>query len=309
MRKIWQYLRQHVQEDFELIEYTSIASFLAVCIFLNYTFDFEDSFLDLQTGFTKFRYYLLTHAVAYLIPVFIIYFLSRKNLKLSADFWLRSSLLLTLISLDRSNLLLETWVYEFFHHQVAFLSYKILNNLSGLIYLILPLFLFYLVHDLREQNFYGLSKNVPNLKPYFVLLLIMLPIIVAASFLPGFQKQYPMYESTQAHLYLHIPEWVTVTMYEAAYALNFISIEFFYRGFLVIGMATVLGRSAILPMASLYCFLHFGKPMPEAISSIFGSYVLGVIALQTRSIWGGILVHIGLAWTMELIAWLQALRN
>lgn len=309
MRKIWQYLRQHVQEDFELIEYTSIASFLAVCIFLNYTFDIEDSFLDLQTGFTKFGYYLFTHAVAYLIPVFIIHFLSRKNLKLSADFWLRASLLVTLISLDRSNLLLENWIYEFFHHQVSFLAFKILNNLSGLIYLILPLFLFYLVRDRREQNFYGLSKNVPDLKPYFVLLLIMLPIIVAASFLPGFQKQYPMYESTQAHLYLHIPEWVTVAIYEAAYALNFISIEFFYRGFLVIGMASVLGRSALLPMASLYCFLHFGKPMPEAVSSIFGGYILGVIALQTRSIWGGILVHVGIAWMMELIAWLQDMTH
>jgi hypothetical protein len=309
MKKIWQYLREHVQEDFRLAEYTSIAVFLSICITLNYTFDFEDSFLDVQIGFTKFWYYLLTHAVAYLIPVFIIHFLSRKNLKLSVDFWLRSSLLVTLISLDRSNLLLETWVYEFFHYQVSFLTFKILNNLSGLIYLILPLFLFYLVRDRREQNFYGLSKNVPDLKPYLVLLLIMLPIILTASFLPGFQKQYPMYASTQAHLFLQVPEWVTVVMYETAYALNFVGIEFFYRGFLVIGMATVLGRSAILPMASLYCFLHFGKPLPEAVSSIFGGYILGVIALQTRSIWGGILVHVGIAWMMEAIAYLQKLFN
>jgi hypothetical protein len=45
--------------------------------------------------------------------------------------------------------------------------------------------------------------------------------------------------------------------------------------------------------------------MPEAVSSIFGGYILGVIALQTRSIWGGILVHVGIAWMMEAIAWLQ----
>ncbi len=309
MKKIWQYLREHVQEDFRLAEYTSIAIFLAICIALNYTFDFEDSFLDLQTGFSKFLYYLLTHAVAYLIPVLLIRFLSGKSLKLTSEFWLRSSLLLTLISFDRSNFLLEQWVYDFFHHQASFLAYKVLNNLSGLIYIILPLFLFYMLRDKHEHNFYGLSKNVPDVKPYFILLLIMLPILVAASFLPGFQKQYPMYASTLAHTYLHVPEWVTVTMYETAYALNFVSIEFFYRGFLVIGMATVLGRSAILPMASLYCFLHFGKPMPEAISSIFGGYILGVIALQTRSIWGGILVHVGIAWMMEAIAYLQKLFN
>lgn len=305
MKKIGRYLYQHVQEDFDWVGYTAVAVFLALCIFLNYTFDFEDSFLDRQTGFTRFWYYLLTHAVAYLVPVFFMRLGPRKDLKLTMEFWLRSSLLLTLISLDRSNLLLDSWTYRFFHHQVSFFAYKVLNNVSGLIYLVLPLFLFYTLRDKQKQNFYGLTRNVPDLKPYLLLLLIMLPIIVAASFLPGFQKQYPMYESTQAHHYLHIPEWVTVAVYEIAYALNFISIEFFYRGFLVIGMSAVLGRSALIPMASLYCFLHFGKPMPEAVSSIFGGYLLGVIALQTRSIWGGILVHVGIAWMMEFIAGLQ----
>jgi len=51
--------------------------------------------------------------------------------------------------------------------------------------------------------------------------------------------------------------------------------------------------------------LHFGKPIGEAISSIFGGYVLGVIALNTKSIVGGSIVHIGVAWLMELFAYLQ----
>ncbi len=76
---------------------------------------------------------------------------------------------------------------------------------------------------------------------------------------------------------------------------------------MVIGMANVLGRGAVMAMASVYCLLHFGKPAGEAISSIFGGYILGVVAYETRSIWGGIIVHMGIAWLMETVAYLRTL--
>ena len=58
-------------------------------------------------------------------------------------------------------------------------------------------------------------------------------------------------------------------------------------------------------MVVCYASLHFGKPLGETIGSIFGGYILGVLALQTRSIWGGIIVHVGVAWLMDLAALLQ----
>jgi membrane protease YdiL (CAAX protease family) len=82
-------------------------------------------------------------------------------------------------------------------------------------------------------------------------------------------------------------------------------VELAFRGFLVIGMARWLGTRAVLPMAVMYCVLHFGKPMGEAIASFFGGYILGVLALRSRSIWGGVVVHLGLAWMMEFAAYLQ----
>jgi hypothetical protein len=51
--------------------------------------------------------------------------------------------------------------------------------------------------------------------------------------------------------------------------------------------------------------LHFGKPMGEAVSSIFGGFILGVIALYSRSILGGVIIHLGVAWLMEFTAWCQ----
>jgi hypothetical protein len=53
-------------------------------------------------------------------------------------------------------------------------------------------------------------------------------------------------------------------------------------------------------MATFYCSIHFGKPLFECISSYFGGLILGVIAYKTQSIMGGLAVHLGIAWLMEI---------
>ncbi len=308
MKKIWQYIRQHIQEDFHPLYYGFVAIFLTVCIWYNYKVDFEDSFLDQQEGFIKFLYFFLTHLAAYLVPVFSYAFFCRKRAFLrSPEFWIKSCVALALLSFDRCVFFIDAFVETFFHPQVQHWAFKISNNLLGIFTMIIPLFILYGIYDRKQKHAYGLAPKQFDVRPYFIMLGIMLPIIITASFLPGFLNQYPMYDSTLAHLYMNMPEWVTVAGYELAYGLNFISIEFFFRGFLVIAMAGTLGRSAVLAMASVYCFLHFGKPMGEAISSIFGGYLLGIIAYETRAVWGGVIVHVGIAWMMEVVAFFQKL--
>jgi hypothetical protein len=62
----------------------------------------------------------------------------------------------------------------------------------------------------------------------------------------------------------------------------------------------VAGKDAILPMACFYCTIHFGKPLGECISSYFGGIILGIVVYNTRSVIGGLMVHLGIAWLMEL---------
>ncbi|HPH46725.1 MAG TPA: CPBP family intramembrane metalloprotease, partial [Chryseolinea sp.] len=162
----------------------------------------------------------------------------------------------------------------------------------------LPLLVYYFLNDRNEKHVYGLNAKQFDTKPYFIMLLIMMPLIIGASFHVSFQNQYPMYKSSSAHVFLNVPEWVTMLCYEFAYGFDFISVEFLFRGFMVIGMMNILGRKAVMAMAVTYCFLHLGKPVGEAMSSIFGGYILGVIAYETKSVWGGIIVHVGIAWMM-----------
>lgn len=309
MRKIWEYLINHIRLDFNAERYSLTFIFLGISIYLNFTFDIEDSFLDTQPHLLRVVFYFLSHAVAYYVPAGLYAWFQKENPFRSFDFWKRSVLALFLLSLDRSLPLFDDFLNMISSPGTEFWLYKITKNIAGLFILILPLLVFYWYTDRHQHHRYGLNSFQFDFKPYFIMLLIMLPLIAAASFQPGFQNQYPMYEKSNAHYYLGVPEWVTAGLYELVYGLNFVSIEFFYRGFLVIGMMGVLGRGSVLCMASLYCFLHFGKPVGEAISSVFGGYILGAIAYQTRSIWGGVIVHIGIAWMMEVAAYLQLVKN
>lgn len=158
----------------------------------------------------------------------------------------------------------------------------------------------YAVHRFfnKEETFYGVTLKGFDAKPYLLMLLIMVPLVAAASTQPDFLRMYPRLQKIE---YLLQPgrSWERL-LYELSYGSDFFSIELFFRGFLVLAFAKWVGKDAILPMAIFYCFIHFGKPLGECISSYFGGLILGVVSYHSRSIIGGFVVHVGIAWLMEL---------
>jgi hypothetical protein len=149
-----------------------------------------------------------------------------------------------------------------------------------------------------EQPFYGTSTKGFNIKPYAGLLLLMIPLLLWAATQRDFLAIYPKLKNS--YYVNHSGQWYHKLLYELSYGVDFFSIELFFRGFLVLAFATWAGKDAVLPMALFYCTIHFGKPLGECISSYFGGLILGAITMQTRSIWGGLMVHLGIAWLMEL---------
>ena len=133
----------------------------------------------------------------------------------------------------------------------------------------------------------------------------MTPLLIWASFDASFLRAYPTYTVGIAERYLDVSPWVTFLSYEAFYALTFLALEILFRGFIIFEMEKYLGEKVVIPMVVVYCTLHFGKPMMECISSIFGGFILGVIALRTRSVYGGVWVHIFIALGMDILAFLQ----
>jgi hypothetical protein len=152
-----------------------------------------------------------------------------------------------------------------------------------------------------EQPFYGTATKAFDAQPYFLLLFLMLPLLLVAATQPDFLAIYPKLKNIA---FLDDGTWWHKLLYELSYGSDFFTIELFFRGFLILAFARWAGHKAVLPMALFYCTIHFGKPLGECISSYFGGLILGVITLHTRAIWGGLIVHLGIAWLMELFGYL-----
>jgi hypothetical protein len=151
-----------------------------------------------------------------------------------------------------------------------------------------------------KDNFFGCTWKGFAWKPYLSLLLLMIPLVAAASTQPDFLRMYPKLANINEVLDGVTYKWIYYLLYELSYGSDFISVELFFRGFLILSFIKFAGKDAILPMACFYCTIHFGKPLGECISSYFGGMLLGIIVYNTRSIVGGLIVHLGIAWLMEL---------
>jgi hypothetical protein len=152
----------------------------------------------------------------------------------------------------------------------------------------------------RGEPFYGTRIRGIDWRPYIWMLLIMAPLIAAASTQPDFLEMYPKLKLIEGVYREEGIRWWHKLIFELSYGSDFITIELFFRGFLVLAFVKWAGKDAILPMACFYCTIHFGKPLGECISSYFGGMILGIVVYHTRSIFGGLLVHVGIAWLMEL---------
>jgi len=307
LKKLLKYLFNFIKEDFNYGIYGFAFIFLIAAITFNYSVQFEKKILDhYYHEPIGILYYFLFYAVAYyIIAVPKLYFEKAERVLMDKSFWIKTLILLSMLGVVAGFSILESWARMYQDYEYYYIS-KISANLRFLIVFIIPLFIMWRIADRQLPNMYGFTLKNFDIKPYLIMLLIMLPLIIAASFLPDFQGTYPKFKPwfPEGDVF-GLSRLQMSSIFEFTYGLNFISLELFFRGALVIGMVGIMGRHAVLPMAITYCFLHFGKPMGECISSFFGGYLLGVIAIYTRSIFGGCIVHMGIAFLMEIAALLQ----
>lgn len=307
MKAFWHDLRNHLRIDFRPDLYLATALWAALLLTVNFSLDLEDSYIDLFRGQLIWPVlYFALYATAYYVSVWLwTYFHRRLDIWRNRQFWLRSGFALLCYSVYAGFYAHNAWSLKLFDGQIYVFAYYCLHNLQSILTIVLPLYGFYKLIDPYPTSFYGIVPKRKGLVLYVQLLALMIPLITLASFQSDFLQSYPTYRDTNANEFFNVPEWVTALIYELCYGWDFIPTELLFRGFLVIGMSHVLGRGAVLPMVVWYCSIHFGRPLGEAISSLFGGYLLGVLALSTRSIWGGLLIHIGIAWGMEIAAFLQ----
>ncbi len=305
MKIIINYLKDHIRNDFNTVVYIYFIAFISTTLFLNYYFNFENRFLAGKHNVLGVLCYFLFYSLAYYsiaIPKLLIQ--KQKEILKNPSFWIKSVSFLTLLSIAGAVYFISRAKDPKLINEYVF-AFRLLNQLKCTLIYVVPLLILKKIYDSNVSGLYGLSFKKQDLKIYFILLLIVSPLIIGASFTPDFLKAYPRFKPWIVGNVFGLSKLSMAGIYETFYALDFVMVELLFRGALVIGMATIMGKECILPMVSTYAFIHFGKPMGEAISSIFGGYILGVIAFRTKHIWGGCIVHIGIAFLMEMMGFIQ----
>lgn len=168
-------------------------------------------------------------------------------------------------------------------------------------YLLIPMLVIKFVFHEKLSD-YGL--RIGNIRKdygiYFIMLVIMIPLVYWMSTTHSFQLRYPFYELRKDEsLYPYF--W----MWEVMYFVQFIGVEFFFRGFMLHGSRRQLGFYSIFFMVIPYCMIHFGKPMAETFAAIVAGVALGILSLKSRSVSPGILIHYSVAIAMDFAALYQ----
>ena len=292
MKKIVDYLKDYLIEvDKRKLLLSTI--FIGSLIFLNYYFQIEKAIIRLPF-LEKYSSWLLIFLVAFSFPYLLTHVFGKNKIRDSKFyilFFLGAALFAWKLSAPIHFYFSENDIENKYWNHVVYWPLKLLV-IAGCLWMIWKFF-----H--RKQPFYGVNVKNLEAKPYLLMLSVMIPLIALASTQKDFLATYPKLKNVQFFLQQNDSAFYKL-LYELSYGSDFLTIELFFRGFLVLGFVKWAGKDAILPMALFYCTIHFGKPIGECISSYFGGIILGVITYHTRNILGGLMVHLGIAWLMEL---------
>ncbi len=129
---------------------------------------------------------------------------------------------------------------------------------------------------------------------YVAMYIVVMPFVVMVALTDSFRKTYPFYENAGMSIYDFLG-------WEFVYAIQFFSLEFFFRGFLINGTKHRFGYYAIMFSVVPYCMIHFGKPLPETVGAIIAGIALGSLAIFTRSVLLGFAIHVSVALSMDAI--------
>ena len=163
-------------------------------------------------------------------------------------------------------------------------------------YVVIPVISIWLMPGERVRDYYvSFQGFFKHLWIYVGLYLVVLPFVVYVSGFEAFRNTYPFYRFANQSTG-HLLRW------ELLYAVQFMALEFFFRGYMLKGLSHKFGYGAIFVMVVPYCMIHYPKPLPETLGAILAGIALGTLAMRTKSIWGGVLIHVGVAVTMDLLA-------
>ena len=161
-------------------------------------------------------------------------------------------------------------------------------------YLIIPLIYLRLCRRAVGEYYLSFKWEWAYWRAYCLLFIAVSIPVVIVSFTPDFQSIYPFYTQAGRSVF-------DLIAWELVYGVQFFALEFFFRAFMLQGLRHSMGFASIAMMIIPYCMIHFPKTAAESVGSVIAGLILGVLAMRSRSIWGGVALHWAVAIEMDLL--------
>src|SRR5690349_11243142 len=126
MKKIWGYLKDFYRHDFHVRQYLFIALFLAASMIINFSINFENDYLDRQSGIPKFIFFFLFYSACYYTVLYSYTLFKKQNdFWRKRAFWVKSLLVLAILGLDNSMPFVKPLLNAYAPTEIYYYMYKI----------------------------------------------------------------------------------------------------------------------------------------------------------------------------------------
>ncbi len=248
MRKLILEIRDFWKEDFHWATYLGTGLFLALAIFFNYNFGLADRWLyPVRPDGWQFLRFVAFFGLPYGFVLAWQGLLGRyRDANFDLKMWIAMALAILAVAFTAWFPWHTALAKLFFSAEHFKWGNKLLWCLKRLPFSVLPILLYWGCMEREKFGCYGLWGGKLDFRPYLWTLLSVLPVIIAVSFLPDFQRAYPFFmpASTETAATL----WWKIGLFELSYGSTFVVVEWVFRGFLVIGLAKWLGPRTVLPI-------------------------------------------------------------
>lgn len=147
----------------------------------------------------------------------------------------------------------------------------------------------------------GPVQPIPSVANFPVVLVCggILLGVLGVWLIPDLKNTYPVYRQAGS-------TFASLVLSESLTVILILATELFYRGGALFALEKRLGTPAVYAIAPIYTFDHIGGPLVEVVGSVFAGILLGHLALKSRTIWAGFLIHATCAVTVDVMCILAA---
>lgn len=173
---------------------------------------------------------------------------------------------------------------------------------------VFPLLLIrFVLKEAPARHGWQLGDRRFGLKIFVLGVVLAVPVLFCSASTPQLQAEYPLSKTIARSLSFLI-------LYEALYLLYYIAWEFFFRGFLQLGLAGERTTRRAVILIVLYqtfwsTLLHVGKPAAELGGAAAVGPIFGLVALRSKSAVPLIAIHylVGVLTDIFSLHWLGLL--